>query len=383
MASKDECKPNMVPAELMSTADTSAGKIASIAEGGGDGVLSPAKKKGMVDISGTPAPSSPTAVDAGGNKQLSRGAIDAVAGDMRARGGMLLATQAVKAADVAAAIAGLAQDWPGCRRSGEGVVEQRERAVSGDSQGVKNNINGPSFVNASRERTTQTQHIFFPEQSQERGKGKMEPTQRGTSAHAQSGPRESRSSTRESERLVATIALPIEHSDPSLAPTSRRADPQRRGKIVAGDKSSIISVDATLVDQHSDAAGTGASGTRIGIEAGETPEERQPTCSPTHLTSSHSASSAVPTSVSGVGIARDKSSRALGGGLFLRTIGRPKRGPCMLTISSSRHSDDDNEKIRATHSTINGNKSRKKRAMWEAEASGGLVGPGEIRVLVC
>lgn len=383
---KDKCTPT--------TADSSAGKTASTAAGVGDGEFYASIAKETIASGGTPAPSSPTVAGAGGNKRLPPAAIGVVMGGMRARRGILPAAQAAKAGDVAAAIVGLAQDWAGCRRGGEEVVDDRERVMSGDSQGARNAINCSSFVNtrfASRGRTTEMHDVVSSERSQERGKEEMEPSRRGISAHSQSESCKSRSSIRGPGRPVATTATAAEHSDPSLASTSIRADPQRQGQIAAGGRNPSISVDDTFVVQHSYATGTGASGTRIGIAAGEAAGEGQSTCFPTHLASDHSASSAAAAALSEVGITRDRSSRTpngrahggVGGGLFIRTIGRAKRGPCMLTLSSSRHIDDVSDKIDIKHSTKKGNKLRRKGSMWESEANGGLLGPGEIKILVC
>lgn len=63
------------------------------------------------------------------------------------------------------------------------------------------------------------------------------------------------------------------------------------------------------------------------------------------------------------------------GGL-IRTVGRAKRGPCMLTLASSQ-----TERRVKNHSTTKSGNGKKR--MWKAEANGGLLGPGETKVLVC
>lgn len=77
-----------------------------------------------------------------------------------------------------------------------------------------------------------------------------------------------------------------------------------------------------------------------------------------------------------------------GSGGLIRTVGRAKRGPCMLTLSLSSppHSQTKRRaKKGGAGSTTKGhgrNNSSTAR-VWEAEKTGGLLGPGETRVLVC
>lgn len=69
---------------------------------------------------------------------------------------------------------------------------------------------------------------------------------------------------------------------------------------------------------------------------------------------------------------------------LIRTIGRAKRGPCMWTLSASREIDgwtksEKGERLRRSGNT----KDNGRGPLWEAETAGGLLGPGETRVLVC
>ncbi len=83
---------------------------------------------------------------------------------------------------------------------------------------------------------------------------------------------------------------------------------------------------------------------------------------------------------------------------LIRTVGRAKRGPCMFTLATSSSQKADGAKRAA----LPGKKDRRSRGrstgcivdkieelerrrpvVWEAEATGGLLGPGEIKILVC
>eukprot|EP00903_Cladosiphon_okamuranus_P017394 g16022.t1 len=82
---------------------------------------------------------------------------------------------------------------------------------------------------------------------------------------------------------------------------------------------------------------------------------------------------------------------------LIQTVGRPKRGPCMFTPAISDAADGWASSTRTTlllgkggGSGGGGNSSSSTkglgpapRPLWEAEAAGGLLGPGETKVLVC
>lgn len=77
-----------------------------------------------------------------------------------------------------------------------------------------------------------------------------------------------------------------------------------------------------------------------------------------------------------------------GSGGLIRTVGRAKRGPCMLTLalSSSPHSQTKRRaKKEGAGSTTKGHgrSSSSMARVWETEENGGLLGPGETKVLVC
>ena len=84
---------------------------------------------------------------------------------------------------------------------------------------------------------------------------------------------------------------------------------------------------------------------------------------------------------------------------LIRTVGRPKRGPCMFTPATAT-SDETGRRATSTSVRLTwkkgssgsggsgGNSGAKTfgpypRPLWEAEATGGLLGPGETKVLVC
>lgn len=74
---------------------------------------------------------------------------------------------------------------------------------------------------------------------------------------------------------------------------------------------------------------------------------------------------------------------------LIRTVGRPKRGPCMFIRAAS---GEIGRRAGSTRTELpgysgsgrgRGEKGFSPRPMWEAEATGGLLGPGETKVLVC
>lgn len=58
---------------------------------------------------------------------------------------------------------------------------------------------------------------------------------------------------------------------------------------------------------------------------------------------------------------------------LIKIVGRPKRGPCMLTLTAS---------VQTETAAVNSNRARSK-STWQPEVTGGLVGPGERKILVC
>lgn len=77
---------------------------------------------------------------------------------------------------------------------------------------------------------------------------------------------------------------------------------------------------------------------------------------------------------------------------LIRTIGKAKKGPCMLTLTPLPLSPHPEEipvqkcgKNTRNHSSNSWRRrgSRSKMMVWEPEAHGGLLGPGEIKILVC
>ena len=80
---------------------------------------------------------------------------------------------------------------------------------------------------------------------------------------------------------------------------------------------------------------------------------------------------------------------------LIRTVGRSKRGPCMFTPATSDGIGGRASSTRTALLGTNGGSgggsgvssakgfAHGPRALWEVEATGGLVGPGETKVLVC
>lgn len=64
---------------------------------------------------------------------------------------------------------------------------------------------------------------------------------------------------------------------------------------------------------------------------------------------------------------------------LIRTVGRAKRGPCMLTLSSPPRT----ERRVAKDRTIAKEYIAPGGRVWETEANGGLSGPGESNVIIC
>lgn len=58
---------------------------------------------------------------------------------------------------------------------------------------------------------------------------------------------------------------------------------------------------------------------------------------------------------------------------LIKIVGRPKRGPCMLTLTASAQTET---------AAVNSDRARSK-STWQPEATGGLLGPGESKILVC
>lgn len=76
---------------------------------------------------------------------------------------------------------------------------------------------------------------------------------------------------------------------------------------------------------------------------------------------------------------------------LIRTVGRAKRGPCMLTLTPSSSYDIGQRAARTgtitgeplQEQTLRGGSCRGPLLFWEVEAAGGLLGSGETKVLRC
>lgn len=319
---------------------------------------------------------------------------------------MLLAADVADEAAVEAAIAGLARDWPGCRKSGGAVVTgavggERERWSSTDifEPWVHKNVRslGDNKTPAIASRSSPSER-----NRQQRQRVEDEET---VDYLWRGGVKQSPSATRGAKGVVpTTTAMSKDDSDARSTAISLRVDEldgQRQvvTSVVAraggGSAKSIPTNGQTPVNRPlSLATGTDAStirttGTGSGEPAGRghfTGGFEHPFAAAPAEAASEEAEVVAMGQSCEVFDRRQTPGDLVGGEMFIQTIGRAMRGPCMLTMSPSRYGG--NYTTSWKPGVHNGGKKGKsstktKESMWDPEPDGGLLGPGEIRVLVC
>lgn len=341
---------------------------------------------------------------------------------------IISAAEAARTAVVAAVIAGLARDWvcprdwdgclggdrPGGSQQASGVIDHHESALSGQTAGT--------YGNATQSLVTTQGGIRLVPSRQAHISTCNERTQRNIRR------RERRDSSpgdvpSPPEQAYRRVAIPTQEAATLTRPkASMPVEQNTAGSPTLG--SAVVS--GTGAAQRSrlrkgrqaDGSGGGGTGEDIASGAFSTHDERS-----TDATAMSTDATSVLTGVADPGIKCTLASEAAvhffptpmasqhgqllvaeaegtAGNAFsrsssldgpkhgmngrkglIRTIGRAKRGPCMLTLSSSlQHGGD--HKIRNWYNRKE-QPLRRKAVVWETEANGGLLGSGEIKVLVC